>query len=203
MPIYDPIYEFGSLQVSGQEGVADLRPYFPGKTYVGADMRAGPGVDLILNLHNIKLASETVGTVLLLETLEHVEYPHKAMEEIYRIMKPTSLLIMSSVLNFPIHAYPDDYWRFTPSCFSSLLKSFDSSYVQYFGKKSFPHTVIGIASRGKPLEIEKNTSLIKGIDKLKDRYYFATGDTLKSYLNQCYPPILSKLYSIMYPERTK
>ena len=44
----EPIYEFGSLQVPGQEEAADLRPYFPNKQYIGADMRMGPGVDVIL-----------------------------------------------------------------------------------------------------------------------------------------------------------
>jgi len=40
-----PIYEFGSLQVEGQIGYADLRPFFSGKQYTGCDFRMGPGVD--------------------------------------------------------------------------------------------------------------------------------------------------------------
>ncbi|MFQ5929050.1 MAG: methyltransferase domain-containing protein, partial [Acidobacteriota bacterium] len=87
LPISDPVYEFGSLQVPGQEDFADLRPLFPSKKYVGADMRDGPGVDTILDLHDINLPSESVGTVLMLDTLEHVEFPRKAVEEIYRILK--------------------------------------------------------------------------------------------------------------------
>jgi hypothetical protein len=31
LPILEPIYEFGALQVPGQEGFADLRPIFAGK----------------------------------------------------------------------------------------------------------------------------------------------------------------------------
>lgn len=53
LQIKESIYEFGSLQVAGQESFADLRPLFPGLEYVGADMREGPGVDKILNLHDI------------------------------------------------------------------------------------------------------------------------------------------------------
>lgn len=66
LPISESICEFDSLQVPEQEGFADLRPLFPGKKYVGADMRKGPGVDIILNLHKINLPSESVGTVLIL-----------------------------------------------------------------------------------------------------------------------------------------
>ena len=69
VPILEPIYEFGSLQVPGQEGVADLRPLFPQKKYVGCDMREGAGVDKIVDLHNINLPSDSVGTVLCLDTL--------------------------------------------------------------------------------------------------------------------------------------
>jgi len=43
LPIIEPIYEFGSFQVSEQIGLADLRPLFPEKEFVGCDMRAGPG----------------------------------------------------------------------------------------------------------------------------------------------------------------
>jgi hypothetical protein len=68
LPIEEPIYEFGSLQVRGQEGFADLRPLFPGKEYVGADMRHGTGVDQILDLHTINLPPESVGTIICLDT---------------------------------------------------------------------------------------------------------------------------------------
>ncbi len=144
LPISEPIYEFGSLQVPGQEGFADLRPFFPEKKYVGADMREGPGVDIIINLHKINLPSESVGTVLILDTLEHVEFVRKAIEETHRILKPNGILIISSVMNFPIHDYPYDYWRFTPEAFRSLLKPFTSSFVDFAGESNFPHTVVGI-----------------------------------------------------------
>lgn len=144
LKINDPIYEFGSLQVPGQEGYADLRPLFPGREYVGCDMQAGPGVDKVLDLHHIALADESAGTVLLMDTLEHVEFPHKALAEIFRILQPAGVVIMSSVMNFPIHGYPYDYWRFTPEAFSSLLRDYRRSFVGFAGYEAFPHTVIGI-----------------------------------------------------------
>lgn len=154
LPIPEPIYEFGALQVPGQEDLADLRPLFLGKKYVGADMRKGSGVDVILNLHNIDLPSESVGTVLILDTLEHVEFPRKAIEEAYRILKPNGILVISSVMKFPIHDYPYDYWRFTPEAFRSLLKPFTVSLVDFAGESNFPHAVIGIGFKG---SISENT----------------------------------------------
>ncbi len=148
LPIIEPIYEFGSFQVPKQIGFADLRPLFHNKKYIGCDMREGPGVDKILNLHAIDLTSESVGVVLCFDTLEHVEYPRKALKEIHRILKPNGIAVISSVMNFPIHDYPHDYWRFTPEAFKSILKPFSNSFVGFQGNKNFPHTVVGIGIKG-------------------------------------------------------
>ncbi len=157
LPISEPIYEFGALQVPGQEGFADLRPLFPGKRYVGADMRNGVGVDRILDLHHIDLPSDSVNTVLLLDTLEHVEFPRKAIEEVHRVLGANGILILSSVMNCPIHDHPHDFWRFTPDAFRSLLKPFDSFVVDFAGDSDFPHTVVGIGFKGKiPVTVINN-----------------------------------------------
>ena len=149
IPLAEPIYEFGALQVAGQEIIADLRQIFPGCDYVGADICEGLGVDRVLDLHSIDLPSESVGSVLCLDTLEHVEYPHQALGEIHRILSPTcGVVVISSVMYFPIHDYPYDYWRFTPTAFESLLKPFKHSFVGFAGKKDFPHTVIGVGFKG-------------------------------------------------------
>jgi SAM-dependent methyltransferase len=155
IPILDPICEFGALQVAGQEGFADLRPLFPAKEYIGCDMREGLGVDKVINLHDIALTSESIGTVLCLDTLEHVEYPRSALEEIHRILKPEGVAIITSVMNFQIHDYPDDYWRFTPEAFKSILKPFSSSFVGFAGIEDFPHTVVGIGFKGQAPQLQE------------------------------------------------
>ena len=148
IPVKGPIYEFGSYQVETQEGFADLRPFFPGKDYIGTDMREGPGVDIVLNLHDLELPANTVGTALCLETLEHVEYPHKALEEIHRVLQPDGTVVISSTMLFPIHDFPYDYWRFTPEAFKSLLKPYNGVFVGFAGDKTFPHTLVGIGFKG-------------------------------------------------------
>ena len=163
LPISEPIFEFGSLQVPGQEGFADLRAFFPGRKYVGADFQNGPGVDRVLDLHEIDLPTGSVGTALLLETLEHVEFPRKAMAEVYRILRPEGLVIASSVMNYPIHGFPSDYWRFTPAAFESLLRPFPRCFVDFAGIADFPHTVVGIGF--------KRASSDEGFDLFEGRYH--------------------------------
>jgi len=148
LPIQEPIYEFGSYIVPGQENEANLRSFFPGKQYFGCDMRKGAGVDLILNLHDIDLPACCAKTVLCFDTLEHVEYPRKAIEEMHRILSPDGILIISSLMNFPIHNHPYDYWRFTPQGFKSLLNIFNSSIISHTGEDNFPITILGIGFKG-------------------------------------------------------
>jgi len=169
LPFQEPIYEFGSLQVAGQEGFADLRPFFPGKQYVGCDMRPGPGVDCILNLHNIELPDGVVGTVLVMDTLEHVEFVRRAMDEVYRILKPGGFVVISSVMNFPIHDYPFDYWRFTPEGFKSLLQKFGYRFVEWVGHPRFPHTVVGVGCKG---ELDHSTKVVfeREVARWKERW---------------------------------
>jgi SAM-dependent methyltransferase len=148
LPLQDPIYEFGALQVPGQEGFADLRPLFPGRPYYGCDMRQGPGVDLVLDLHAIELPASSAGTVLAVETLEHVEFVREAIAECYRILRQNGILVITSCMHFQIHDHPADYWRFTPEGFRSLLRPFPLSYVDWDGRPEFPHTVVGIGIKG-------------------------------------------------------
>ena len=187
LPLGSPIYEFGSLQVPGQEGFADLRPLFPGKAYVGADMQCGPGVDLALDLHHVALPAETAQTVLLLDTLEHVEFPWKAAEELHRILKPNGVLIVSSVMNFHIHCYPHDYWRFTPEAFKSLLRHFDFSVVDSAGDPIFPHTVVGVACKGAMPERAVG-DLLAGLGKWKQYWRNPFGNSLKGTIQYHMPP---------------
>lgn len=169
LPIRGPIYEFGSMQVEGQVGWADLRPLFDGIEYVGADYREGPGVDVVLDLHEIDLGPEIAGTVMALDTLEHVEYPHIAMSELHRILRPGGIAIVSSVMNFPIHDYPYDFWRFTPAAFSSLLKDFEESIVESVGREDFPQTVVGIGFKS-AIEEETSRSLAARFSEWKARW---------------------------------
>jgi SAM-dependent methyltransferase len=145
LPTNAPVYEFGSYQVNEY---GNLRPYFPGTPYVGCDYRAGPGVDRVCDVHSIDLPDDTSGTVLSLDTLEHVERPHQAAAEFHRVIKPGGWLAISSVMCFPIHAYPYDYWRFTPEAFRSLLGSFTKSVVAWSGDPDFPHTIVGVGWKG-------------------------------------------------------
>ncbi len=124
---------------------------------------------LPLDLHAIELDSESAGPVLLLDTIEHVEFPRKALGEIHRVLKPGGVLVMSSTMRFPIHDHPHDYWRFTPEAFRSLLKPFATAVVESGGREDFPPLVVGIGCKGE-LAGEAVSAVTKSLEEWKGRW---------------------------------
>jgi len=139
-----PIVEFGSYQVEGQEGYANLRGVFAGKPYLGCDMRPGPGVDRIEDVSAISLPDESAGTILCIETFEHVFEVRRAFDEVFRVLKPGGILLITSPLNFRIHGYPDDYWRMTPGCLKRMMRPYEGRLIGEQGTHSFPHSVMAL-----------------------------------------------------------
>jgi SAM-dependent methyltransferase len=149
----DPIFEFGSYQVEGQEGYANLRALFPARKYVGCDMRPGPGVDRVEDVAAISLPDESAGTVLCIETFEHVFEVRKAFDEVFRLLRPGGIFVITSPLNFRIHGYPDDYWRMTPNCLRRQLSPYSARLSGHQGHRAFPHTVMGVGFKA-PVSVD-------------------------------------------------
>jgi len=147
-PIAEPLVEMGARAAEGQEAIADLRPVFGAREHVGCDIQEGIGVDRIEDIHALTFDDESVGTIICLETLEHVFDPIRAVQEMFRVLKPGGLLAISSVMFFPIHAHPWDFWRFTPEGFERLLEPFESRLVLAHGWRLMPEGVYGIGIKG-------------------------------------------------------
>jgi SAM-dependent methyltransferase len=160
-----PVFEFGSYQVDGQEGYANLRALFPTKSYVGCDMRPGPGVDRVEDVTAISLPDESAGTVLCIETFEHVFEVSKAFDEVFRLLKPGGIFVITSPLNFRIHGYPDDYWRMTPNCLRRQLAPYAARVTGYQGYHAFPHTVMGVG-----LKAPVSLNCVARLENLVDAY---------------------------------
>ena len=149
----DPVVEFGSMQVEEWQP-NDLRPLFEGRDFTGTDFREGPGVDRVEDLRGLSFEDGEVGTALCLETLEHCEDPFAACRELHRVLSPGGICVISSVMLFGIHGYPNDYWRFTPEGLRVLLSRFDDVSVASMGEPESPVFVFGIGAKDRTLGIE-------------------------------------------------
>jgi SAM-dependent methyltransferase len=148
LPIADPVVEIGARPAEGQEQEANLRSLFDGHDYIGCDYQEGPNVDRVEDIHSLSFTDGSVGTVVCVETLEHVADPLRGVREIHRVLKPGGVAVLTSVMFMPIHAHPWDYWRFTPEGFALLLEPFETSLAFAYGFDLLPEGVHGVGVKG-------------------------------------------------------
>src|SRR5437764_4562577 len=142
-----PVLEIGSYQVAGQEAAIDLRSLFPGREYVGVDFRPGPGVDCVASVEALPQATGSVGTVIAVSTFEHVRHFWRGFEEVYRVLRPDGVLVVSCPFYFHQHGYPSDYWRFTPQALEVLLDRYPARVIGWHGPARRPANVWAVAFR--------------------------------------------------------
>lgn len=70
-------------------------------------------VDILGIAYRIGVADNSVDTILCTVTLEHLEQPQTAIQEMYRILKPNGYLIVSAPLFWHLHEEPRDFYRYT------------------------------------------------------------------------------------------
>lgn len=97
--------------------------YFPNK--VGLDIRPGPFVDVVGDAHELPFPDQSFERILCTEVLEHVHTPQKAIDEMYRVLKPVGELILTTRFIAPIHDSPGDYFRFTKYGLAHLLRKWE------------------------------------------------------------------------------
>lgn len=145
----EPILEIGSLQVPGQEAIANLRPLFGRKEYLGVDARPGPGVDVVADVEALPQADASVGTVIAMNTFEHVPRFWRGFDEIYRVLRPEGMLLVSCPFYFHLHSFPSDYWRFSPEALNLLLEDYPTRILGWQGPSKRPAGVWAVAFREK------------------------------------------------------
>ena len=112
-----------------------------------------PCIDILCDITDMKpVSDESIGLVLNLESLEHIPYPQKAIDEIYRVLKPEGLLILTTVMHFKIHHAPKDYWRFTPEGIELLLRRFQILDCSLEGNLKRPKGIWVTAKKTSQLE---------------------------------------------------
>lgn len=125
--------------------------------WTGIDMQAGEGVDQVADIHD--LPAEWAGRfsgIVCSEVLEHVARPWLALPELFRVLQPGGLLVITTLFAFPEHGYPDDYYRYSQSGLRLLLADagFSDIATEYAGEVPIElndHGERGVARRRLPM----------------------------------------------------
>jgi SAM-dependent methyltransferase len=110
-----------TLDIGAQNG--PYGSFFPRR--VGLDIRPGIGVRIIGDAQALGIRSSAFEIVLCTEVLEHLPEPQAAVDEMFRVLEPGGLLLLTTRFLFPIHDAPHDYFRFTKYGLRHLLRRFE------------------------------------------------------------------------------
>ncbi|MCB4820998.1 methyltransferase domain-containing protein [Roseicella aerolata] len=118
-PEFAVVAELGSYDVNGS-----LRDHAPrGIRYVGFDMEAGPGVDVVVAPGKpLPLPDGSVDVAVTSSAFEHDIAFWDTFLELIRILRPGGLLYVNAPSNHTVHRYPLDCWRFYPDASQALCE---------------------------------------------------------------------------------
>lgn len=117
------VLEVGSRRPNGAGDWADNRRLAYAETkWTGVDIEPGEGVDIVCDASSLTFDDNAYTGALCSEVLEHVIDPLEVLRELRRCVEPGGYVLVTTLTAFPIHGYPDDYWRFTPSGMNLLMQ---------------------------------------------------------------------------------
>lgn len=81
----------------------------------------------------IPLKSNSIDSIICIQVLEHVKNPQKVVDEIYRVLKPKGVCILTTHMATVLHGLPHDYFRFTKYGLRVIFKKFKYVKVEENG----------------------------------------------------------------------
>ena len=122
------VLDIGSYNVNGC-----YRSLFNGFDceYVGADIEAGPNVDIVLKQPYcwMDIKNESFDFIISGNAFEHIEYPWLTMGQIKDKLKPGGYACILAPFNLSEHRYPKDCYRYYPDGMRALAEFVDLTVV--------------------------------------------------------------------------
>lgn len=91
--------------------------------YVRMDVVPGQNVDAVGRIEAIPFTDKTFDSILCTQVLGDVYELERAFKEIYRVLKPNGVALITESLFDPLHSEPNDFWRFTEHSLRRLATS--------------------------------------------------------------------------------
>jgi SAM-dependent methyltransferase len=181
------------LEVGSRKARPD--PRFRGDAhYVGADIRSGPNVNIVVDAHELSQAiTETFDGVYAISTLEHLAMPWKAVLEFNAVLTTGGLLFLATHPTWPPHELPWDFWRFNRAAMQALLN--DASGFRILRcDEGLPCLVLPLGSEESTRTIERQRAYM-GISVVAQKIGPVREDL-------SWPVALSEILNSTYPDST-
>jgi SAM-dependent methyltransferase len=108
--------------------ILDVGVYYPRRWLGDGYITFGEyGEDTTGDLLALPFQADAFDGIVLTEVLEHCTNPFAAIAEVFRVLKPGGLLLVTSPFVWVFHGIKDhyqDYWRFTHQGWQLLLQAF-------------------------------------------------------------------------------
>jgi hypothetical protein len=155
--IEDYVVEYGlsdleTIEIGSYDYCGGVKDFF--HHYIGIDRQAGPGVDIVMDAHDLAKAFQplSIDVVVWLESIEHDEAFWITRDEIRKVLKPGGYLVLSAPeYLFPAHCCPADYYRFSIEAIRLLLHPWtsliDMSTIRGPGNPANMGTITALAQK--------------------------------------------------------
>lgn len=182
--------------------------------YIGVDPFPNTSPDIVADAWNIPISNESFDGVILNQSLEHIKKTKETIEEIYRILKPGGLGIVTVPQAMKNHSIP------IPSK-QIKLNNFNKNEILYFNNDYFRFTKFGLIylfKKFKIIKIQESSGYfgtiaqllnyffcaLKPIDKLFIPFYFVLNiigysvDIFFRMFSKINCPFYRKFYTLNY-----
>lgn len=117
------VLELGTKRIAGSPSTVRRRLAHPESTYVASDFEEGEDVDVVADAHALSETFErdSFDMILACSTFEHIQRPWIAAKEMAAVTKPGGWIYVQTHHTFPLHAHPNDYFRFSREALEFLF----------------------------------------------------------------------------------
>jgi len=144
------ICEVGSYNVNGsfRDIVESFKPF----EYIGIDIEAGPGVDIICSADNLvkKFDEDRFDMVITTCVFEHIRNWKISISNIKRVTKPGGIILFVVPSRWQLHSYPYDFWRYSKDDIKNIFT--DCKILKIEERRTDANHCCVFAKIKKPLE---------------------------------------------------
>ena len=116
--------------------VAPYRDRIPATEYMRLDVDPAREPEICCDVHELEWEPDSFDTVLVIEVLEHLRDPQRAIDRLHGVLKPGGVCVLSTRFLCRYHPDPEDHYRFTQDSLGYLFRNFSSVEVYHHGNRA-------------------------------------------------------------------